>query len=281
MIPNAFEKAINWKCGETYYIIAFSDVHFGCSQCDEKAFKQMVADHKDKENHYFICLGDLYDAIIARDPRFRRSIIHTRYASLDNVISNVIDDVVDILSPISDRLLGISTGNHEDTYLINSGFDITQETCKRLKCAHLGYTFFYHLLFKYDSGDGDYKPPTRLIKLFGHHGYGGGGRTHGYSVTKYGKITEYIDTDIILTAHDHDKWSKPVVRIGTKDIGGQVVSRRMLLCNCGTFMKTLSGDKVPSYSEKQLYPPREIGYVTISIRPTTNANFQTELHAWC
>ena len=259
----AFSRRIEWgPDNNKFKLVCFSDVHWGAEACDEKSLKNMVETHKDEPNTFFINIGDNLDCITTGDKRYRRTSLHKRYDGRDDIINRCIEDYCLSLLPIRDRLLGIASGNHEETIIRNANFDVSKAIAKELHVEQLGYAFFYHLYFSRNGGSG------RLIKIYGHHGYSGGARTEGGTLTSNARDSQYIDADIILMAHAHDKFTKPIIHIGTTATG-KIIEQKRMLANTGTFLKTFSKTIDPTYSEKKFYPPREIGYVQIDIELKT------------
>ena len=73
------------------FTIPFFDPHFGNAHCDEKAAKKFLKE-SDK-NTYIICGGDLADAIVTKDIRYRK-------ASDATAGDDIVDEQVDKLESI-------------------------------------------------------------------------------------------------------------------------------------------------------------------------------------
>ncbi|MFX0194514.1 MAG: hypothetical protein ACFFCW_00205 [Candidatus Hodarchaeota archaeon] len=227
----------------------------GARACDRKAFKKYLEDSD--RNTYFIGIGDLYDSIVVRDKRYRKSSDNTIG---DAIIDEQVDDGVDLLMPYKDRIIGLGFGNHEDTILIKAGTDLTNRTCRRLDVPHLGLSGLRKLIFREGSGRG------RSVVIYYHHGYGHGSRTAGGALTKYSKNIPNFDADLFLFGHDHQKDTKVFPRLGM--VGDKLMSKDKRLCLCGTFLRTYLPGIEATYGEKHGYPPVPIGGTTIMIKPT-------------
>jgi hypothetical protein len=105
----------------------------------------------------------------------------------------------------------------------------------------------------------------RSIVVYGHHGYGGGTRTEGGSLTKFSKDLMYEDADIFLFGHVHEKLYKNIPR-GYHGISRYLSKDRYLVIG-GTFKKNLTDDDTTTWEETKGFPIRAIGGVTIKIRP--------------
>ena len=260
------------KPGEKFTLVPISDVHYGAAACEKGRFVSTLKRHGRAKNTLLVFVGDVIDCIVPGDKkRFRPETIDPELMVVDDKIkSNWIDlevrwfceQIEKYVSP--SNLLGIGRGNHEDEIAKRSGTDPLDNICYRLKTESLGYTWFYHLNFKM-PGTG-----YQRLYVYGNHGFGGGGRTEGGSMTKYCRSSERIHADICLHGHDHDCWIKPIVEVDSST--GKVREVQKLIVDCGTFMKTFSDSDIPTYSEKAGYPPRNLGCPVIEITTPTGTD---------
>lgn len=160
-------------------------------------------------------------------------------------------------------------GNHEWKILERTGTDPTKRICEKLGVKNLGYQCLIHLTLRPDGlSEGRYGG-SRTVKLFAHHGWGGGTRTRGGDMTKVSrKPGEYI-ADIYIFAHSHQSWSDPETRLDVTS-KGKPISRDCLIINPGTFKKGLSPGTIPTYEERQGYGPQRLGGRVIEIEVDTH-----------
>lgn len=250
-----FTYRINYRFGETIKIKPLFDVHYGNTNCDVNAVKKYLAEDNDN-NTYIIGGGDLMDSIVVTDKRYRKS---ADAAEGEAIVDESIDGVEKILKPYKDKIIGLASGNHEDTILLRANSDPTARLCKRLECKNLGYSGLIRLIFRESDGRG------RTVTIRYHHGWGGGSRTQGADLTKYSKDLAYWDADIFLYGHVHRKQADRVPRLGLS--GEVLVSKPKMECICGTFLKTYSKGIRATYSEKAGYPPVEVGGLVVNIKP--------------
>jgi len=247
-------KHIEYKYGDTIRIKPIADVHLGANACDVKAFKKYLAHSDDKT--YFIGIGDYYDAIRVTDPRYQKS---TDATIGDAIIDQQIEQGVSLLKPYKNRILGMALGNHENVVIKRGGTDMIARTCDKLGCSHLGYSGLFKLILKENGGRG------RTIIIRYHHGWGGGSRTQGADLTKFARDLVYWDADIFLFGHVHRKQTDEVPRLSLS--GNRLISKPLIVCICGTFLKTYTQGKMATYSEVKGYPPISVGGVMINITP--------------
>jgi UDP-2,3-diacylglucosamine pyrophosphatase LpxH len=130
-----FKKRIKYSIGNSIKIKPIFDVHFGSTNCDIAKFKKYLS-NSDSDT-YFIGGGDLLDSICVTDPRYRKSNDDTFD---DDVIDEQINQMVQILKPYQNKIIGLSSGNHEDVIVKKCGTNPIKRICKELNIEFLGYS---------------------------------------------------------------------------------------------------------------------------------------------
>lgn len=249
-----YTHRVEYNYGDVIKIKPIGDVHWGNKYCDKRGFKDFLADSDDKT--YFLGIGDTMDSIITKD--IRRYEKHADDTVSDAVIDEQVERVAEVLKPYKDKIIGLGMGNHEKAILKNCGTNPTKRLCEELECKYLGYSGLVRFTMTLNGGRG------RSIIIRWHHGWGGGGRTLGGSLTKYSKDIMNWDADIFLYGHDHQKKADTIPRMGLS--GDKLINKAKLLGICGTFLKTYSLTEDSTYSEEKGYPPVEIGGITVNIK---------------
>jgi UDP-2,3-diacylglucosamine pyrophosphatase LpxH len=237
------------------------DLHKGDKTCDIRAFKEFIKDRD--EYTYFYTNGDLWDAIFFRDKRFKAS-GHDK-TDRDDPIDEEVEEMVELLSPIKDRLICIGHGNHEETVLKMCHTHMSKRLAKALDVPYLGYSFWFRLLITQNGNR------TRKVDFFSTHGFGGGTRTEGGSITKYSKFADRFECDIMVAGHDHRKQyvRYPIMAIsGEKDV--KLIAKPKLVCLGGSWKKAYSSDTSTTWEETKGFAGSEIGGVTIEIKVKDN-----------
>ena len=258
------EKRIEYQYGDKFRLKVIADVHLGAVACDEKAFKDYLADCND--NTYYLGIGDLYDAIIVTDKRYDKS---SDASDGDDIVDFQVNKGVELLEPYKDKILGLGYGNHERTIIRRSGSDMMKRTCRRLDVPELGYSGLFKLIFRMKHG------AARSVIIRYHHGFGGGSRTQGADLTKFSKDAAHWDADLFLYGHVHRKQDDEIQRLGLR--GTKLIAKPKIIVICGTFLKTYLDGSDATYSEVAGYPPTTIGGVNIDITPDTNSWVKIEV----
>jgi hypothetical protein len=244
-------------------LACFGDLHEGDKGFSRKHFRRWRDKQNKEPQTWFINLGDNIEAIGPKDKRFTLGHINPDYLMAENLnglINMQVKDFIEDMEPIKGRLLGLARGNHEQKLLDMTGFDTHDMVCQQLGVPDIGYSFLMLLTLRQEGGGGR----TRSVRVYGHHGWGGGSRTLGGDKTKVaGKLGEY-EADIYLFGHSHQAWDEPKPRISVNNYG-HPVSKPMLIANTGTFKKSLSEGPVPTWAETKGFPPQDLGGRVIEI----------------
>lgn len=238
------------------------DLHYGAKTCDIRAFKEFLKEHD--ENTYYFTNGDLWDMIYFDDKRFRLSNHNPNDGEDDDPIDKEIKEMVNILDPIKDRIICVGHGNHEDAISKKCHTNPSKRLAEALGVPYLGYSFWFRIILSQaDGGRG------RTIDFYCTHGFGGGTRTEGGSVTKYSKYSDRFLCDIFVVGHDHRKQyvRYPLLGIvGKKDVS--LFGKSKLVCLGGSWKKTYGTGTTVTWEETKGFPPNEIGGITIELKVT-------------
>jgi hypothetical protein len=236
------------------------DLHKGANTCDLRAFKEFIKDRD--ELTYFFTLGDLWDAIYFDDKRFRLSGNDLKGTEDDDPIDEEVKEMAEILKPIQDRIICVGTGNHEDVVSKRCHTNLSKRLAALIDRPYLGYSFWFRLLLIRDR-------MSHAVDFFCAHGFGGGTKTEGGSITKYSRFADRFLCDVFCVGHDHLKQyvRYPMLGIaGAKDV--HLYGRPKLVCLGGSWKKAYSDSAAVTWEETKGFPPTEIGGVTIEIKGT-------------
>lgn len=254
--------------GETIKIRPISDVHCGNVWADMKLFKKHVQGIDDMT--YILGVGDWFDLIIPSDlKRYRKSGDAT---SSDDAINCVVEEMADIIEPKINQILGLGIGNHEDSIIKHCSFNPIRALCDKFNIRQLGYSFLLRIIL-YDAVHNGH---GRSIYIFGHHGWGGGGRTEGADLTKFWRHAKGFEADIYLYGHVHKKQDDHRMRLAMN--GKEVITKPKYLIICGTYQKTLSNTTDTTHAESKGFEPTALGCYEIELT-VTNKWLDVDVHA--
>ena len=223
--------------------------------------RKFVDKYKDAEQTRIFLMGDEIDAITRQDKRYTARSMHPRYVEWDNCIDMMVDDLVDILSPLRGKILAGCDSNHNTVYRGYTGSDIHYRLSQRLGFERLGYGGWVCILWdwhkKKSSG------ANRVRKTVIH-------MTHGKptcAITKAGKMAGierdawFFSSDIMVHGHTH-LLATPPANIFFEPVPGKetYIKKKQRLLNSGSFLKSYSMDDHSPYSEWKRYPPIDMGW---------------------
>lgn len=254
--------------GDHIDITPLYDMHVGNAACDEVLLRQTVKKIESEKNHYWIGGGDACDFINRKDPRHRETALASWLHGIDDIARMQRDRAVSILEPIKDKCLGLLKGNHEDSFLRYHEVDVYASMVDKLRPDHkvklmLGSHGFIILRLSRRSKGAKNKGESWPIRIYCHHGYGGG-RMEGGHALALGRIFKDYDCDIGLMGHRHVKQVLPRVQVAVTR-NGRLYDRYQVGAFCGSFLKSHTEDEV--YAEPKGLPALPIGSIRIRLWP--------------
>jgi len=178
---------------EELEIYPLADVHIGDPLHDKKRLKQFIQEVLEKENRYVIVNGDVINNAV-------RQGVSDIYAE-ELSPNEQIDETVRILTPIKDRILIITEGNHENRSYKQDGILIMYQVAQRLDIFDTYSSGAYLLFVKFGMSQGrDCRKMPYAI--YGKHG-AGSGRKVGAKAIRLFEMAEVVDADVFLHSHTH------------------------------------------------------------------------------
>jgi predicted phosphodiesterase len=114
--------------------------------------------------------------------------------------------MVDLLRPISGKIIGITTGNHENRVYRNDGIDIMRIACRELgiedKYSPEGILIFLRFGLRNGHDRKRDRPSAQWYTIYATHG-SGGGRKEGAKAIRLADMASIVDADIYIHSHTH------------------------------------------------------------------------------
>lgn len=182
-------------------IHTFADEHIGDEYCDMPRLLERIEYVKNTPNAYCIMNGDILD-------NATKTSIGDTYTQEFNPMEQL-KRAVELFSPIKDKILCITHGNHENRTYKKEGINLSY-----LIASQLGLTDYYSptsaVLFirfgKKSNGhkesNGSGKVRKICYSIYVLHG-SGGGRKEGAKAIRLADMASIVDTDIYIHSHTH------------------------------------------------------------------------------
>ena len=232
-------------------IVVLSDWHYGNPLCSVKHIQRTLDFVKEYEDVYVILNGDLIEAVT----KLSKGDIHKQEITpQEQAIA-----VYDMLEPIKDKVLSMTTGNHEMRIYNEVGHDYSKEIADKLKVPYRPEGVLQKIMF----GCGNNRMPDKPFVFWGYctHGYGGA-RTKSAKAVKVERASTWVRADFTAMSHDHVVNAAPDLDLtpdnrGTVDpktgfMSGKIVAHNKRLIKTNAYLKW------GGYSELGGFPPTEL-----------------------
>lgn len=243
-------------------------MHWGIPQCDTELFAQFNLEAQ-RIRTYTIDIADDLDAM-------RRTFLaRVLGIKIDEDSHKIFDELM--LAKAQDykkhaalalrkgTCLGIFDGNHNyewmtDDYLnnIHRGETMSHWLARSFDIPYMGSSGYITL-------DIDVDGQKDKLVILASHGAGASAGSIGADLNKMEKMDATFDADIIITGHTHRRASYTVSKIGLNDTGDGMVGPKTRLYKAGSFLRAYSDEGDPSYAERKLMRPLDLGWEEILI----------------
>ena len=177
----------------------FSDLHIGSKKCNYQEIMDRIERVKNEDNRYCIILGDIVN-------NSTKGSCGDVYEEELSPMSQVKKAVM-MFEPIKNKIIGITSGNHERRSYKTEGIDLLYFFASELRLQHL-YDYCACLLFirfgkMSCNGSGGSHGGKMCYTLYMTHGDGNGGRTIGGKMNGLQRRGQIVNADIVVTGHTH------------------------------------------------------------------------------
>lgn len=179
---------------ESIEIHTFADLHIGDKFCNKKLIKERIDAVKDNAKAYVILNGDIMN-------NATKTSVSDSYAEELSPMEQMAV-FVELFEPIKDKILCITSGNHENRTYNKEGIDIT-----RLCARELGLEDRYSktgaiIFLRFGETSSHTHNRKQMYTIYCTHG-SGGGRKEGAKAIRLADMASIIDADIYIHSHTH------------------------------------------------------------------------------
>lgn len=177
----------------------FSDLHIGSKKCNYNAIHERIERVRTSENTFAIILGDICN-------NSTKTSVGDVYEEQLTPMQQV-QKAVTMFEPIKDKILGITSGNHERRSYKTDGIDLVYFLASELGLSDR-YDYCAGLMFvrfgtAQKRGNIEANKRKQCYTIYFTHGDGNGGRTIGGKSNGLQRRGQIVDADIIITGHTH------------------------------------------------------------------------------
>ena len=172
----------------------FADLHIGDKHCDVDSIKRHIELVKEKENAYAVLNGDIVN-------NATKTSVSDCYAEELSPMEQI-SRFVELFEPIKDKILCVTSGNHENRTYNKEGIDITRLCARELgnegRYSKTGAMLFLKFRCKSINNHGN----PLVYTIYCNHG-SGGGRKEGAKAIRLADMACVVDADIYIHSHTH------------------------------------------------------------------------------
>lgn len=177
-----------------FAIVVIGDVHVGDPLCDIPLFEKTIKYIRDTPNCYCILNGDLMNNAL----KFSKSDIY----QANMTIAEQQEYLVEKLEPIKDKILAITTGNHERRTMRDAGINPLRYIAKSLNVPNLLVENAFLLEVSVMNENTGKKENSYVVH--GIHGGHGGGRRAGATANALEDMSKVVaNADLYIHNHTH------------------------------------------------------------------------------
>jgi predicted phosphodiesterase len=229
----------NYKGNKPVKIVLLGDIHYGSGQCNELLFMKAINKIKKDKNIKVILMGDM----IENSNRF--SVGSGVYDQKQSPTSQI-DDLINILKPIQNKILFYHCGNHERRTYTMTGVNPGKLIAGTLTVPYIDNMALTDILVGKQS-----------YRLFTWHGAGSAQTTAG-RVKVLERQAETFSADLYAQGHNHDLFSTTIPFREIVNNTFRDIFRHFVLT--GSFVKWDS-----SYAEMNGYKMMKLGCPIITL----------------
>lgn len=176
----------------------FADWHIGDPHCNMSDISKQIKYIQETDNAFVICNGDLID-------NATKTSLGDVYTSLSPM--KQCETLVELLSPIKNKILAMTSGNHELRTYRKEGINISQLVAAELGLSDRFATEGLVLFLRFGRISRGYKDHHGKVRKQGYsiyitHGTGGG-RKEGAKAIRLADMQSIVDADVFIHSHTH------------------------------------------------------------------------------
>ena len=235
------------------HLYPLGDFHIGSSHYKESELIDWVEVIKNDKHAVAVIHGDIINNAI-------KTSVSDIYDEQLNPEQSI-DRAVEIIEPIKDKIIGITSGNHEDrTYKI-TGIDVMKNFAYRLGLADKYHPISNLIFLQWgDNNKGGKGKRTPIVStIYMTHG-SGGGRTIGAKANQVARLANMIDADIYVHGHTHS----PIVmkeNYISVDKSNKGIKEKQRL-----FINTNSTEGFGNYGERYKLTPTNRDFIKVELK---------------
>lgn len=261
----AFEFISPLEAGIPTKLALFSDIHFDSPNCARDILKAHFT-YCQQDGRWILIGGDFFDAILLKD--MKRSANHLMEAT-DNQLNVKLEEAAHFLDPYKDRILFMGRGNHEESILKYSGFDLLQMLTVLLNAGQKHQIQYGNYANFLRFGWAKPSSPNAIhahYDIYQHHGAGANAPV-SKGMIDFNRIMHGVNADLVWIGHKHNSivlGSDPIMSIGKN---GEINMKNRQAIMTPSYQKAATMDYNINFSERFYTPQSLPGFGEVTLTP--------------
>lgn len=226
---------------DTLQLEVFADLHIGDRQCDIRLIRNRIKSLGDNPHTYCILNGDILN-------NATKTSVSDCYSECLSPMEQI-QQAVDLFDPVKDKILAITTGNHERRTYNKEGIDLMEVFTRQIG-LYDRFSPGAALVFVAFGQPSRRRAENRKIaySIYTNHG-SGGGRKEGAKAIRLADMACIVDADVYIHSHTHMPMILKLDHYRT-NVGTRSAERVTSL-----FVNTAAALNYGGYGEVQEYKP--------------------------
>lgn len=226
-----------------FQLMVLGDMHIGDELCDLQLIKNTINYIKHTRDCYVILNGDLINNALktSKSDSYKEQM----------TIEDEQDLLIELLAPIKDRILVMTTGNHEYRTSLLAGINPLKSVAYALGVKDKLVEESYLLDIEFGKAYGKASTPNNYV-VFGIHGGNGGGRRAGATANALQDMALIRpDMDLYVHSHTHTQMNYSDMVFLYNRAANKTREHQRTFYNANAFLK------YGGYAEKKGYKPTD------------------------
>ena len=194
-------KSVRVDCSQDWAhcnIYTLSDLHIGDPHANLQEINKRIEEAKNDPCGVVILNGDLMNTAT-------RNGVSDVYGEILSPMQQI-EYLCKLLLPLKDKIIGVTSGNHEQRVYRDDGIDVMRLVCRELgleeRYSPDGVVVFLRFGIKNGHHRHKNQNQSQMYTIYATHGRGGG-RKEGAKAIRLADMACIVDADVYLHSHTH------------------------------------------------------------------------------
>ena len=179
-------------------VYTLSDLHIGDPNANEAEIERRINEAKNDPMGVIILNGDLMNTAT-------KGGVSDVYGEKLSPMQQI-DYLCKLFSPLKDKIIGVTSGNHEGRVYKDDGIDVMRLVCREIGIEERYCPEGIVIFLRFGKKNGHLRHrnqnPSQFYTIYATHGAGGGAK-EGAKANRLAELASIVDADVYVHAHTH------------------------------------------------------------------------------